>query len=256
MDGFFQDNNKNISGLTTINADYISTSNLYINSTNIETSINDVITYENNNDINIDNLQNQINNITSTTTNGGGYFNIVCERVGYGTLNSPFSFGASCYNNNDILMPACILTGMRITANVAPTSGTTYYVLYKNNVAMSSPNSISLTTGQTSNQSLSYNNAFLAGDTFKILALNSGSFGTNNSTVQIRINCIFSTAGVKGIDGVSPSLTIGTTTTLAAGVNASVTNSGTTTNQILNFAIPQGVTGRPGLSIKGDTEWY
>ena len=41
-------------------------------------------------------------------------------------------------------------------------------------------------------------------------------------------------------------VTVGTTTTGAAGTNASVTNSGTATNPVLNFTIPRGVDGQDG----------
>lgn len=47
--------------------------------------------------------------------------------------------------------------------------------------------------------------------------------------------------GEKGDPGVS--VTVGTTTTGAAGTNASVTNSGTASDPILNFTIPRGDTG-------------
>lgn len=50
--------------------------------------------------------------------------------------------------------------------------------------------------------------------------------------------------GPKGEPGVS--VTVGNTTTLAAGESASVTNSGTESDPILNFAIPQGATGPAG----------
>lgn len=44
-------------------------------------------------------------------------------------------------------------------------------------------------------------------------------------------------------------VTVGTTTTTAAGTNASVTNVGTKTNAILNFSIPRGEQGTPGTQI-------
>ena len=50
--------------------------------------------------------------------------------------------------------------------------------------------------------------------------------------------------GAKGEPGVS--VTVGSTTTLAAGESASVTNSGTESDPILNFAIPQGEPGPRG----------
>lgn len=57
-------------------------------------------------------------------------------------------------------------------------------------------------------------------------------------------------AGAKGNDGKAATIAVGTTTTGAAGTSASVNNSGTTTNAILNFTIPRGEKGAKG--DKGD----
>lgn len=53
--------------------------------------------------------------------------------------------------------------------------------------------------------------------------------------------------GIPGPQGPAGTLTIGTVTTGAPGTAAKVTNSGTSTNAILNFVIPQGTAGAPGL---------
>lgn len=55
-------------------------------------------------------------------------------------------------------------------------------------------------------------------------------------------------AGPTGSAGQSATIAIGTTTALAAGQNPSVTNSGTPSAAILNFAIPAGATGAAGTS--------
>ena len=55
-------------------------------------------------------------------------------------------------------------------------------------------------------------------------------------------------AGAKGADGVTPTLSIGTVTTGAAGSSASVTMGGTAPSYVLNFTIPKGDKGD-----KGDT---
>lgn len=52
--------------------------------------------------------------------------------------------------------------------------------------------------------------------------------------------------GEPGRDGVSPTINVGTVTTLAAGSQASVSNSGSTTNVILDFGIPTGPQGIQG----------
>lgn len=64
-------------------------------------------------------------------------------------------------------------------------------------------------------------------------------------------------AGADGKDGVSPSVTVGTTTTGEAGTNAQVTNDGTAPDVVLNFVIPKGEKGDAGAEgpagPKGDT---
>ena len=56
--------------------------------------------------------------------------------------------------------------------------------------------------------------------------------------------------GPTGATGLSATATVGTTTTLQPGNNATVTNVGTLNNAIFNFAIPQGQQGNQGS--KGD----
>ena len=68
--------------------------------------------------------------------------------------------------------------------------------------------------------------------------------------------CCNGNRGITGPTGPQgPStITIGTTTTTGAGTNASVTNSGTSENVILNFSIPRGETGPTGpQGIQGET---
>ena len=50
-----------------------------------------------------------------------------------------------------------------------------------------------------------------------------------------------------GVPGASASVTVGTTTTLDPGLNATVTNVGTATNAILDFGIPRGEQGIQGI---------
>lgn len=57
--------------------------------------------------------------------------------------------------------------------------------------------------------------------------------------------------GQDGADGQAATVTVGTTTTGAAGTNASVVNSGTSSAAILDFTIPKGDTGATGVSITG-----
>ena len=60
--------------------------------------------------------------------------------------------------------------------------------------------------------------------------------------------------GPQGPAGLSSSVTVGSTTTLSPGADATVTNSGDTRNAILNFGIPTGAQGPQGIQgPKGDT---
>lgn len=61
---------------------------------------------------------------------------------------------------------------------------------------------------------------------------------TNPASVNIN--------GAKGDTGTAASITIGSVTTGAAGSNASVTNSGTASNVVLNFMLPRGRDGKDG----------
>lgn len=56
---------------------------------------------------------------------------------------------------------------------------------------------------------------------------------------------VIGTPGPRGRDGAG-TITVGTTTTGDPGTNASITNSGTAQNAILNFTIPRGETGATG----------
>ena len=60
--------------------------------------------------------------------------------------------------------------------------------------------------------------------------------------------------GVTGITGSAATIAVGTTTTGAAGTQASVTNAGTGSAAVFNFVIPKGDTGPQGpQGLKGDT---
>lgn len=55
--------------------------------------------------------------------------------------------------------------------------------------------------------------------------------------------------------GIAPTVTAGTTTTLSASSNATVTNSGTNTAAVFNFGIPRGTTFTPSVSSAGVLSW-
>jgi hypothetical protein len=59
--------------------------------------------------------------------------------------------------------------------------------------------------------------------------------------------------GIQGVPGNAATVTAGTTTTGAPGSSASVTNSGTSSAAVFDFAIPEGVQGQQGIQgIPGD----
>ena len=60
--------------------------------------------------------------------------------------------------------------------------------------------------------------------------------------------------GETGPAGTSATIAVGTVTTLPAGSNATVTNSGTSASAVFDFGIPQGATGPSGAGI--DTYFY
>ena len=73
----------------------------------------------------------------------------------------------------------------------------------------------------------------VAGETTKITESGSNISVELNDIMKNKINSI-------------PNITIGTTTTGDVGTEASVSNSGTATNMILNFTIPKGANGQDG----------
>ena len=67
-----------------------------------------------------------------------------------------------------------------------------------------------------------------------------GPAGPTGATGSQGLQGIQGIQGEPGEDGVSPTVIIGTTTTLPPDTPATVTNSGTSTDVVLNFGIPQG----------------
>lgn len=55
---------------------------------------------------------------------------------------------------------------------------------------------------------------------------------------------------IKGVSGTAATVDVGTTTTLDAGQNATVTNSGTTSAAVFDFGIPKGEKGDPGDGVE------
>ena len=80
------------------------------------------------------------------------------------------------------------------------------------------------------------------------VALNNGFVGTEIEWLESLkgIQGIQGEQGIQGLTGNAASVTIGTTTTLNAGQQATVQNVGTTQAAILNFGIPKGADGSGG----------
>ena len=96
-------------------------------------------------------------------------------------------------------------------------------------------------TTYTANEAIQYNGSSyvcLQGNTNLIPPDNTSAWSLMTSKGDI---------GATGAVGRAGSVTIGTTTTGSAGGNASVTNSGTSSEAVLNFNIPKGVSGATGI---------
>lgn len=77
---------------------------------------------------------------------------------------------------------------------------------------------------------------------------------TKNNTTAYTPTLDYHPATKAYADSLRPNITVGITTTGEAGTQASVVNSGTSQDAILNFTIPQGIQGVQGVQgVKGDT---
>lgn len=104
-----------------------------------------------------------------------------------------------------------------------------------------------LSTYYATNDAVSFN-----GSTY--LALSSGSNQEPDLYPQIwTVMAEAGSAGPTGPAGTSATVSVGTVTTLAAGAQATVTNTGTAQQAVLNFGIPQGVAGTSGTSGTSST---
>ena len=95
----------------------------------------------------------------------------------------------------------------------------------------------SSSTTYTQNQAVQYN-----GTAYVCLQGNSNVIPSSNTSVW-SVMVLKGDTGATGAVGSAGTVTIGTTTTGAAGGNASVTNSGTSSEAVLNFTLPKGASG-------------
>ena len=96
-------------------------------------------------------------------------------------------------------------------------------------------------TTYTQNEAVQY-----SGTAYVCLQGNSNVIPSSNTSVW-SVMVLKGDTGATGAVGSAGTVTIGTTTTGSAGGNASVTNSGTSSEAVLNFTIPKGVSGAAGV---------
>ena len=106
-------------------------------------------------------------------------------------------------------------------------------------------------TTYTQNQAIQYN-----GSAYVCLQGNSNVIPSSNTSVW-SVMVLKGDTGATGAVGSAGTVTIGTTTTGSAGGNASVSNSGTSSDAVLNFTLPKGASGAAGVQgsrgLTGDT---
>ena len=96
-------------------------------------------------------------------------------------------------------------------------------------------------TTYTQNQAVQY-----SGTAYVCLQGNSNVIPSSNTSVW-SVMVMKGDTGATGAVGSAGTVTIGTTTTGSAGGNASVTNSGTSSEAVLNFTLPKGASGAAGV---------
>ena len=96
-------------------------------------------------------------------------------------------------------------------------------------------------TTYTQNEAIQYN-----GSAYVALQGNSEIIPTSDTAVWSVMTSKGDT-GATGAIGSAGTVTIGTTSTGSAGGNASVSNSGTSSEAVLNFTVPKGVSGTAGI---------
>ena len=99
----------------------------------------------------------------------------------------------------------------------------------------------SSSTTYTQNQAVQYN-----GTAYVCLQGNSNVIPSSNTSVW-SVMVLKGDTGATGAVGSAGTITVGTVTTGSAGGSASVSNSGTSSEAVLNFTIPKGASGASGI---------
>ena len=205
---------QSLNGLEQINADVI-----ILDGNNVETELND--------------LQTQIDNIQTEITNGGGFFQVICERNGSHQNNVYFSFGAGSTSGDlKTYLPNCVVYGIAISSGGTITTNVeveiiinsityNYYVPVGTNSVFTNYNlNIAVSQGQT-------------------LQAKFGTTGSGGTDFRISLFCRTSAVNGQNVSFNQPTFTL-----LQSNQNAFLTDTITTANNTQNhqlaFGIPRG----------------
>ena len=194
-------------------------------------------------------IQNQLDSINSNISNGGGFFHIYGESPSISTIiNSGYNweFGSGSNSNKGIVIGCnCYIYSIGITSSSYPTNNAVIKIMKStDNVTYTDSGiNITLSTSQTMNSSNTNLNYYIAKGTVINFQTTSGS-GSGICRLSVCFNSL-------GVIGPTPTLSVGTISSLPYGSTPSVTISGTINNPILNFQL---ITGPSNPELEGNTQ--
>lgn len=174
---------------------------------------------------------------------GGGVYQIVGERAA--SFDAPeidpisFSFGngSSAPDRGIVVTEAVVLDGVSFRATASNLQDVTLIIRVNNETIATAPRVLTVAAGQTNGFANNLNIQLQPGDYFNIMA-----FGQTNG-----VSIAAATLLTSGAKGEAATINVGTTTTLPAGSNASVVNSGNAGDAVFDFSIPQGRAATVGI---------
>ena len=183
---------------------------------------------------------------SNINSGGGGAFILYGESsVGFDPNNNygrHWVHGSGVVGYVGVTVPTCTLIAISIQTLGWITSNAT--VVIEKNVGGQHLNAvINLSLYQQSNLVTGLNVAFSLGDTctFRTYAGSGGGL--------IRMTAMFNTVGVIGQTGLTPTLTMGSVTSLLYGNESTATITGTMNNPVLNLELVKGMDGINGIGI-------
>ena len=205
---------QSLNGLEQIDADVI-----ILDGNNVETELND--------------LQTQIDNLQTEITNGGGYFQVICERNGSHQNNVYFSFGAGSTSGNlKTYLPNCVVYGIAISSGGIITSAVDVEVIINSTTYTYSVPAATNSVYTNYNLNISVSQG-------QILQAKFGTAGSGGTDFRISLFCRTSAVNGQSVNFYEPNFTL-----LNANQNAyltdSITTSNNTQNHQLHFGIPRG----------------